>query len=1480
MKLYFDFFNEKETKYFYMNEIQKTLDINISNFNLNVHLDNDLGIDYSDITDFFLIIEKEINGTYVFEKKYSGNYKSGIIEYSNCNFDNIISSSTKYKLYFQFNEGGVVTYNGKDFPFYITLKTKCEDFNMEIYNSILIEDFYEIQEINTDIPRITFKMSVINNKNFNNYGYYYVFKNSESEKDIVVNYKSLTENEIIITDGVSIESFSKGITYLHFYLKDTFDNVSHRVFKITTKNNTLTLFEIINKEINITPDEEFGVFYKSRNIKSIKPVIEIKDLNNNIKKYISEKNIGTYDKDKNIVLIKLSDYFEEKIDNSDIKLYFILNENERTVSNEMMIYIDSVPPVIDIINFDENNYKLITEESQNTVNVIGKIQDNNFFYLGNNRQKIELNNAVHYLILHSDNNDIQYVSFDNSEEKIELLKYSKYYIVETKSEIFSIYDKNNKVVSNKEYTYINDIVNEDSKNIYIIFNKKELSQYELNIIEHQGGLIAKGEEFLKVIKKQSFYEFADLYYLKIEIEKLINNNYEFDIGINGFGYSFLPKINYSNISCGLNNKKELITDFTYSALLAIKSNADINITKFTNNKILYNQITYTCGELTFLPVALKENEYFSPDGEFMFFDDNLNSFEFEEIYSKPKIIDEEQSEIECLNYKVSEIDNNIYSFNFDIKIKDGINRNIIEFSDIVDNKSSVKIIVEKNYKPIEIEIDELYNKNFEKFEISKNNYELATNKKTVNVKFIIKNETLNNLNNDVYLLIKSDKVNKKQKVLKEMDQRVVYVEFSNLTDVKEHYQVFYNNDIKSNLDFSIINIPSLTLNVETNIITGFNYYYLPYEIDSFANLKFEYDNKNFICSVKDNGIIEIIRTNNSKFIERIELTLIVSDKHNLYAPINKTVVGVFYNSSVITDYEIKDLYNNKVINPQFDLFLKTYDKEYIEYIKYYDKLEIDIFKRDKYGIYNPETQTYVIKDIITPFVPSYLDISIKIKNEDLIVNKRLYEENLISLYEEKNNLIVTYVKEEDKFHIRIINKENDEQIYNKLEVYNNEEIIGEFLNIKFDKKHKEQDFYFDLSLFEDITDITIKLFNRFNKITFIYTELVNFNNITEHECYLENFDLFNVLRKKELLNLNLVSDIEGGEYYLKIKEIIDNQLEVKLNKGINSLELNTGQYLFELYYKKNNYIKKMSSYNVEVIEDDFNYLDYSKDYSKYYKISTIVFTKHINTNFKYLNPQIIHYCNDELVKTYEPYYEDNFMKFNIDKNIGMNKYFYKDKNIKFELEPYKKTIEIESKGFDIFAIHTDNQSLFYSEQNSSIVLDSLENLYFKTVGVDELIIKSNRVRTHIPRTLIDNIEVTIFKEFIPCTLEFYKLGVLFKTITVELQKNEYVRFPFFNMNSNKYAERFDILIRNNGLKMVQFKQPLFIKHKPKHFLYSYIKNLAILNGNINFLKMNIEEQEKYIIKITSEYFKIYKNNDINEIKIFIKKKMEDNNETY
>ena len=1469
MKLYFDFYNDAgQTKYIYLNNINNKLNINLDKFNMTAHIDEELDLNYKKITDYFLVIEKEVNGTYILEKKINGSYNSGTISYENCNFDDIVSNSSSYKLYFQFHEGGVIVYNGKDKPFLINLKTKCEDFDVDIYDSIMIDEYYEIQKIDTELSSITFKMSIINNKNFNNYKYFYVFS-SAMEENFEHEYKILTENEIEIIEPISIASFSKGVTYLHFYLKDTFDNISHRIFKITTKQNTLTLFEIINKEINLVKDEIFSIFYKSRNIKSVTPVIETVSESEEKKIYVSKKNIGTLDLNKNVLTFKLSDYFEEDFSNNKLFLYFQLNENKNDVSNKMLLLIDSVPPEISITNF-QDNYKLITND-ESFVEIVGQIKDENFFYLGNNKQKMDLKKAKHYLIVYSEYN-IYSVLFDGVNEKKEFLKYSNFYVVESLSETFTIYDKDDSVVPVDNYTYINDFTKNGFKNLYIFLDESELSQYEINIIEHQNGLKIKGD-IIPFISKQEFSKFTSIYYIKCEINNDINNTCLFDVGVEDFGYSFLPKINYSNISCNLTNKKEAILNFNLTNLIIIKSNQDIEVTKFKSNKIVQNLKTTTFEELSFLPISLSNDEFFSLDGEFMYWDDTLNSYPYEEIYSQPILKDKENVVLNYRNYSVTELDKDLYTFNFITSIEDGINEFKLEYSDIVDNKKIVEFTVEKNTKKINVVIDELFNKNFNKFQSSENSYELSTNRSSINIKFIIENETLDKIKKDTYLIIKNDTVYKKQKILNESGKRVVYIEFQNQNIKQENNQffVYYDNEVKENISFKLKNIQTLTLNTISKFISGFNQYYLKYEIDEFAKIKVTSSNKNIICSIQpENKIIKIVRINSNDFLEKSDISILVTDQHNLYTPIKQTVSAIFYNDNIINTYHIDDMVNYYIINQQFNLKISSLYTDKIEYIKFYDKLEADIFKRNKFAIFDSDdSSTFIIKNIVTPIIPSSLEISIKVKDEDLIINKRLFEDDKISLYEEKNNFVINYIKD-NRFNVRIFNKEKNHLFIKKIEIYNNDKLLDTIENVEFNNKEYNKEYYYNLDNFDGEAKITTKIYNKFEKLIFINSELVNFDPVSV-ECWLKDFKEYNVLKQSDLNNIVLESNLTDGEYWLTIKEITGMKKTIKLKLGNNSFTCDNGQYLFEVYYKKYNYLKKTAVYNVELINDNEDYIDYTKEYSRFLNINQIFVHKNINTPFKYLNPVLLHFHNKQLIKTYHPdFFVNNKICFSINKYIGNNLYIYKDVKIEKRFEEYNKEVFDNNQQFEIFSLHTDEKALFYDNKKSMIILDKLENIKFKTIGVDKMIIETSRVTSKIERYLIDNVENVLFKEFIPCKVSFYNHNNFIKEIKFEIPDDEFdkIEFPHFSSpfksNDNKtYIYPIRIKNSSNDIKVVNFS----IKHKLKHFLYNYVKDIAILSDVHN---LNID---KFIEKYTIEYYDIFKNNDIQELKKYLKEKI-------
>lgn len=93
------------------------------------------------------------------------------------------------------------------------------------------------------------------------------------------------------------------------------------------------------------------------------------------------------------------------------------------------------------------------------------------------------------------------------------------------------------------------------------------------------------------------------------------------------------------------------------------------------------------------------------------------------------------------------------------------------------------------------------------------------------------------------------------------------------------------------------------------------------------------------------------------------------------------------------------------------------------------------------------------------------------------------------------------------------------------------------------------------------------------------------------------------------------------------------------------------------------------------------------------------------------------------------------------------------------------------------------------------------------------------------------------------------------------------------MGKNNGIERFDIKISNNAAKIHNTKAVLMIKHTAKHFLYSYVYNLAMLIPNKTFLDSTYDKQEKYIRELCNQYFEEFKNNDTEALKKYIKNKM-------
>ncbi|EHO19627.1 hypothetical protein HMPREF9466_01558 [Fusobacterium necrophorum subsp. funduliforme 1_1_36S] len=67
----------------------------------------------------------------------------------------------------------------------------------------------------------------------------------------------------------------------------------------------------------------------------------------------------------------------------------------------------------------------------------------------------------------------------------------------------------------------------------------------------------------------------------------------------------------------------------------IKNFIETAVTKFNENKIISQKTGATDNLVNFLAISLKAGEFFTPNSNYIFFDDHLNSQDPETVYYKP-----------------------------------------------------------------------------------------------------------------------------------------------------------------------------------------------------------------------------------------------------------------------------------------------------------------------------------------------------------------------------------------------------------------------------------------------------------------------------------------------------------------------------------------------------------------------------------------------------------------------------------------------------------------------------------------------------------------------------------------------------------------------------------------------------------------------------------------------------------------------------
>ena len=506
MKYYFNLFNENKTNNFIFEE-PKEIKTNLNFFNVKFALEELTNLEISECV---LIVEKENEGKYIFNNKATSTINE-FVEFKNIEFKNPIEYEARYRIYFELKQGGITILSTKKDAIYFILHTRASDFEIDFKDAVYLDGVHELQKENLNSISFNLKIDSLNN-------FEYFFELSPEDEVAPKTYLLLESNNINFERELTVDSFKNGFTFLHFYLKDSFNNIKYKKYKITTKNNTFTLMYLLNKEIVLPKiDTEFSIFYESRNVTTIKPVIQY--VINGISYQKEGKEIGTFNQTSKYVLLNLKEQFE-KIEAKEVVLFFVLNQSEKLTSNSVLVLLDDEKPEIE---FQE--YHLINQKEKENLVINGKIVDKNLFFIGNSIKTI---NPKKNILFINSNEQLKEISLTNG-NKVSLEKFSDYYTCEYPEETFEVFNNQNNKIDNVTYLTAND----QNKHFYIWIDYNKLTIFEKNIIETQGQLKLKGD-ILNYIHTQTVYKFENIYLIKITLTGTLPEVLSFDFGIDGF----------------------------------------------------------------------------------------------------------------------------------------------------------------------------------------------------------------------------------------------------------------------------------------------------------------------------------------------------------------------------------------------------------------------------------------------------------------------------------------------------------------------------------------------------------------------------------------------------------------------------------------------------------------------------------------------------------------------------------------------------------------------------------------------------------------------------------------------------------------------------------------------------------------------------------------------------------------------------------
>lgn len=1356
MKYYFKFSNiENKVEHCIYDSLQENVyNTNLNYIELKIYL-SDINTIHKQITNYKFIIEREVNGIYVNESVIEGVKFNDIVKFEKCelNKEQILSSNTtsniKYKCYLECYEGGILVYTDVKQPVNILFKNTCENFTLDIENSLLINGVYELQD--EEVKQINFTINVLENYK-STLRYYYKFGKEENIEP--KQFLTLEKNLKRVTYDVVTPIFENETTYLHFFLKDSFNNIRYKKFKLITKSGTNELFEIVDYIQNINDENtQLSFFYNSKNITKVTPKIQITD-NENTYEEISKRQIGLTNNNRNYITITLKEYFpnimEKFKENSEIYISFKINDSEKCCTPVTMNYDNEVPKIIcnDLID----DYALVLENKEN-YELTGQIYDKNLFYIGR-KKEYDFKNIKNHILIISDQ-DIDYVK-ENGENK-KIIKYGNYYVANMNSNNYQLYDQNNQLVTN--YKVIDDFNESGNKSFFIALDVNELNTYEKNLIENNE--IQIKEIGTNHIIKQEKMILENYILFKVYVEENNSEMLKIDLGIDGTEYSLLKYIKRKHVSCVMDYEKKVNLNFLQSKILFINLSENIEAYIYDANRKNNILNSILLSDFSILAVSLKNDEFFSSDKEIYFTDNELNLKPIKEIYFKPKLkVNNIPSEI--TNYSLEMVNDKFYNFKMLIPILENLNKYTIEFSDTLNNKIEKQIEIEKQTKEIKIKFDEIYSEDVI-FKKNAEKYNLFLKKEATTIKLLIENETKLDKKNNSYILFDKNK-NMKYKIIREENIAYSIVDLYNLNGT-QHFEIYYSDNNKPIIDFDISVVEEMEIKTNSNIITGNDVYYLKLYANSFATINYSTTNKNFHISVlkqneaQNEKIIKIQRVSNYNLIEKLDLIITAYDIKGIYSQVNKTVSMVFYTDNIISKYWIEEeLLNeeNEIIKPSFDLHLKTFQQDYIKDIYIYDNLELEFMKRKKKAIYNEKTNEYIIKNIVTPIVYSDFEINIELKNdEDIKIKKILFENNPIRLSENFYNLSATYFSEQNKLIGKIKNNLQTTEKFKQIEVYANFKPIFSQSDLTI-KENEEISLEIKENNIMGKVILKTKLTTDDDQIIYLNPcNLIISPSLNKSENKILNLKSTNVLQKGQYLDV-ILSQNNEEENILYIVDPFKNKVKKELKKGINKFNLNhNGMYILKHFIKNlgiENIIDIFYVYVSESYEKDIKLKN--KSFEKYNFIKEMIIFNPTNFDLDVIEPKIEFYLSGKKEKEYTYNKRINHdIYFVVDKSDGESEYYYKDNFIRKKIAGIN-VINATEKIFDFYDITTKNESGYFIKDNT-IYLENKSNLYFKTKGITDIDVLSYDANRVFEKIILDEQENVILSGFIPCEIKCF-----------------------------------------------------------------------------------------------------------------------------